>query len=1102
MRFSIGSIAVILGTSITLLAKDVYSQDLLDKKVTLHIRNENFFDALNEIAHAANTSFSYTGSVVPADAKVSLTISNAPLREVLERLLAPQGITYLVFENRVILRPFAKIPEVTALPLPPTDLRITGMVTDNQGVPLQGVTVLVGGKRRGTLTDVRGNYQINAEPSDTLFFSYLGYRSQEIPVAGKARIDVQLVDMTIQGRGIVVVGYGTQRKEDISGAISSINSYQLKDQPVASLQQSLEGISSGIQITQNSGSPGKNAQVRIRGLTSINNSDPLYVVDGVPLAANGINAIDPDDIASVEVLKDASSQAIYGSRGANGVVLIETKKGSREGGSVSFNVYKGFQQIRKKLDMLNSPEFVELNTEAYKNAGLASPWQAPSQYRTTTDWQDALFRTAPISNYDVALSGGSDKVTYRLSGGYFQQDGIIIGSDYKRLSLRLNSTFKPIKHLEVGESMAVSKSAQHLVGEGATARVDIISALKMDPTVPLRDSAGNFEGPRYSDDFNPIASIYYNSMNNEYDNWGIVGGLYAELQPINGLSLRSAISIDLDLADNNSFIPKYDVSPAQNNPIPSVSDQKALNYNWTWDNTATYRFAVHGKHHFKILAGVSQEAYTFNYLRGANQGQPGNDAYLRYLDAGTSNPTVAGNQTEWTLLSYLGRLNYDYKGTYLVTAAIRRDGSSKFGENNKYGNFPSLSAGWVLTNEPFLPAGDRLDYLKVRGSWGIVGNQNSAGDYDFSSTINNFYYPFGLPSSAALTAEPGGLGNPDLKWEQVRQWDVGVDFRLWKSSLSGTVDYYNKKTNNMLLSIPILFESGYATGPLTNVASMFNEGVEFSLDYALDLSKDWSVDAGVNLATLHNKVLSLQNEGAQILSSPNLTEAGHSAAEFYGYVYDGIFQTQKDVDDHATQPGAAPGDIRFKDVNGDGVINDQDETFLGSPLPKFTYGFRLGTNYHHFDLNLAFSGVYGNRIYQSYKYNTDGFFISNYNMEKEVLSRWHGEGTSTTFPRLDASDPNNNARESSFYLADGSYLRLRNVTVGYNLPQAVLKRCGVKALRVYVSAQNLLTFTHYDGYDPEIGIEYGGNAGTLNLGIDDGNYPQPRTLTAGVNLTL
>lgn len=981
------------------------------------------------------------------------------------------------------------------------DTTITGRITDEGSNPLSGANVaLKSNPAKGVITDENGNFTIRAATTDVLVVTYIGFTKQEVALNGRAIVNVSLKSEAKSLDNVVVVGYGTQKRGEVTGAISSIGMDDLKDQPAASLQQALQGKSAGIQITQNSGSPGKNAQVRVRGLTSINNSDVLYVVDGVPLTANGINAIDPASIASVQILKDASSQAIYGSRGANGVVLIETKKGKRNTSNMYFNVYGGVQQVRKKLDMLSSKDFIMLNTEAYKNAGQNSPWGDPAQYNTNTNWQDAMFQNANIQSYELAFAGGSDKLTYRLSGNYFNQDGIIVGSNFKRMSLTLNSTFKPIEQVEVGENISIAKSRQTLVGEGATSRVDLLSALSMDPTVAIEEN-GKYNPARFSDIQNPLASINYVSKNHPYNNWSVVGATYVQVKPLRGLALKSNLSIDLNYLDDKAFLPTYYVSAAQSNPVASLSHTKALGFSWTWDNTATYETRIADDHEIKLLAGVSQQQYSYDYIKGSNQGQPGNDPYLQYLDAGTANPAVAGTQGRWSLLSYIGRINYNFQQKYFLTVTIRRDGSSKFGANNKYGNFPSASVGWTVTKENFLSDVKHLDNLMLRASWGIVGNQSSAGYYDFASNVNNGNYALGVTPGANLTAEPAGLGNPDLKWEQVRQWDIGVDFRIF-DKLNGSVDYYNKRTNDMLLRIPILYTSGFSTGPLTNVASMLNAGFEFQLDYSHSFTKDLTMNAGANLSTLHNEVLSLQNQGAQIFSSPNMTKAGNRVADFYGYVFDGIFQNQAEIDAHAKQPNAAPGDIRFKDVNGDKVIDDKDQTYLGTPIPRIQYGFNIGGTFKNFDLNLSFFGVQGNKIWQSYKYNTNGFFISNYNMEAEALGRWHGEGTSYTMPRLNANDPNYNARPSSYYIADGSYLRLRNVTLGYNIPDNIVKQWKLKGVRVYVSGQNLLTFTSYDGYDPEIGITFGGNAGTLNLGQDNVNYPQPRIITAGLNVTF
>lgn len=895
----------------------------------------------------------------------------------------------------------------------------------------------------------------------------------------------------------------------MNGAISSVGAGKLKDQPVTNLQGALEGKTSGVQIIQNSGSPGSTAQVRIRGLTSLSNSDPLYVVDGIPLASNDINIIDPNNIESIDILKDASAQAIYGSRGANGVVLVKTKKGKQGDPVISFDTYQGISTVRKTLDMLGASDYAMLNNEAYKNAGqtLQLPTNLTSS-SPSTDWQKALFRSAYMQNYNVALGGGSKNVTYRISGGYLDQQGTVVGSDYNRLNMSNSLVFTPKSNLEFGENFSLNKSLTHNVQTDYNGNL-INDAFAEDPTIPVKNPDGSYSATKYSDIINPLAKVNYLYDNREYNQWGLLGNTYLQYKPIKGLTLKTSYSIDIKFTDNKQFTPTYDVAPNFRNPNPQLYQQKDQTTHWTWDNTATYDFTLGKDNHFDILAGVSEERFTYNNVYGQNQGQPGNDPFLQYLDAGISNPVTGGSQQQWDLLSYIGRINYNYQNKYYLTATLRRDGSSKFGVNNQFGNFPSLALGWNLTNESFFPKSSTLSYLKLRGSWGKLGNQSVLGYYDYAANINTGYYAIGAPAAAVPTAGPNGLPNPDIRWEQTKQWNAGFDYHLFNDHITGSFDYYEKTAQDMLLVLNIPSVSGFTQSPRENAGSMKNSGFEFSADYATQLSKDLDFNAGFHFATVRNNVLSLEQTGEKIYSGnikpgqTELTEVGHPIASFYGYVADGIFQTQQDIANHAKQEtGTAPGDIRFKDLNGDGVVDQNDQTFLGSPIPKLTYGFNFGARYKGFDLNLAFSGVYGNKLLAAYKYYTDGFFISNYNMETEALGRWTGPGTSNTLPRLTASDPNNNSRVSSFYLQSGSYLRLQNMTFGYTLPQKFLEKSKIKSLRFYFSAQNLLTFTKYTGYDPEIGQQYSGSGGNLDMGIDNGNYPQSRTLSLGANLSF
>jgi len=1076
------------------------------QKINITVKDASLKDVFKKIRKQSGYNFLYDSDMLNDANPVNLTVKGASLEQVLNDCFANQPFSYVINQNTVIIRlkPAPASNKETML----ADTVIKGKVVDQRGQALPGVTIKVKGTELATVTDVNGAYSIKLPSNNIiLVFSFVGFTSQEINTSGRRQVNVAMQEQLSALNEVVVIGYGTQKRGDVTGAISSVSGDVLKDQPEVNLLGGLEGKTAGVQITQNSGQPGSTPQVRIRGLTSINNSDPLYVVDGIPLQSNDINIVDPDNIESIDILKDASAQAIYGSRGANGVILIRTKKGNKNNNQITFSTTQAASTVRKMLDMLDASDYVKLNDEAYTNAGQPTPFaNPPSAYTNTTDWQKALFRTGLMQNYNVAVSGGADNISYRVSGGYLTQTGTLLGSDYNRVNLANNLVFKPKSNVELGESLSFSKSLTHSDETDSGGNI-INDAFAEDPTIPVKNPDGSYSATKYSDIVNPLAKVNYLYDNEPYNQYGLLGNIYMQYKPIKGLSLRSSYSADIKFTDSKDFTPTYDVAPNFNNPVASLSEKKDQAIHWTWDNTATYDFTIHHDHHFDVLAGVSEERFTYNYIYGYDQGQ-GDASYLQYLDAGTANQQTGGTQQEWDLLSYMARLNYNFQDKYFLTATIRRDGSSKFGNDKEFGNFPSASLGWVVTNESFFPKNDVLSYLKIRGGYGIVGNQSALGYYSYSAAINNNYYAIGNPASAALAGDPGGLPNPDLQWEETKSFNAGFDYHLFNDHITGSFDYYKKTADKMLLSIGIPSESGFTQSPIENAGSMYNKGLEFEANYKTTINRDINFNAGFHITTITNKVTSLSVPGEQIFSGnikpgeTELTEVGHSVASFYGYVADGIFQTPADVANHATQPGAAPGDIRFKDLNGDGVIDQNDQTFLGSPIPKFTYGFNFGATYKSFDINAYFDGVYGNKILAAYEYYTDGFFISNYNMQESELGRWTGPGTSNTLPRLIASDPNDNSRVSSFYLQSGSYLRLRNLSIGYTLPKSTLAKAGIKTFRVFVSGENLLTFTKYKGYDPEIGQQYSGAGGILDIGVDNGNYPQSRTLSAGASLSF
>lgn len=655
------------------------------QRISLTVKDASLKEVFKKLRKQSGFNFLYDSDVLSSARRVSFSFQQASLTDVLKACFEKQPLTYVLNKNTVIIQELPPLPDKKAI----VAVMVSGVVTDDKGAPLAGVTIKIKGTTTGTVTDADGKYSLNVNDDKTvLVYSFIGFTTQEVPANGKTQIDVKLHEQPSSLNEVVVVGYGTQRKADVNGAISSVSSNRLKDQPGSNFGMALEGKTSGVQVIQNSGAPGSTPQVRIRGLTSINNSDPLYVVDGIPLASNDINIIDPENIESIDILKDASAQAIYGSRGANGVVLVKTKRGSKDNQVITLSTYQGVSTIRKTLDMLDAQDYVKLNTEAYNNAGQSNPFGDPSQYTRTTDWQKELFRTGYAHNYSVAMSGGSDKMTYRVTGGNLDQTGIMQGSYYKRLNVSNNLTFNLKPNLEFGESLSINRTTSSNVESNGNL---VNAAFADDPTIPVKLPNGNYSATKFSDIINPLATINYLINNHPYNVWGLLGNTYLQYKPVKGLTLKTSYSTDIKFADDKSFTPTYDVAPNFRNVNPSVYEQKDNATNWTWDNTATYDFTVNKDHHFTLLGGISMERFTYNYIHGSNQGQPGNDPYLQYLDAGISNVQVGGSQQEWDLLSYIGRLNYNYKDRYYLTATVRRDGSSKFGTNNRFGNFPSAA---------------------------------------------------------------------------------------------------------------------------------------------------------------------------------------------------------------------------------------------------------------------------------------------------------------------------------------------------------------------------------------------------------------------------
>ncbi|NEU09642.1 TonB-dependent receptor [Flavihumibacter sp. R14] len=1013
------------------------------------------------------------------------------------------------------------------------ELQVSGKVTSqSDGMPLPGVTVTVQGTTIGTATDVSGNFSIRiAKAGAVLEFKQLGMITQLFTVNNSNPINIALVESSSTLEEVVVVGYGTQKKSVVTGAISNVGSKDLENQVITRVEQALQGRASGLTIASSSGAPGASATVRVRGTTTIGNSDPLYVVDGVVVDVGGIDYLNQNDIESIEVLKDAASAAIYGARAASGVILVSTKKGKAGSMNVNYAGYYGNQSPVRKLDMLNATEYATLRNEASVAGGGGIIFSDPQSLGEGTNWQDALFNeNAGIQNHELSVSGGNEKSTFYTSFGLTDQEGIIASeiSNYKRYNIRLNSAHKVKSWLNLGQNLGYSRiKSQGGLGTNTEFGGPLSSVLNLDPITPIvvtdpaianaspystqnvvRDANGNPYGisPYVIQEMtNPFAYIQTQLGNYGWSD-NIVGNVYAEVEPIKGLKFRSSLGAKLAYWGGESFTPIYYLNPAQESKGTAFNRNRNQAFNWNLENTASYSKVV-GQHSFTVLAG--QGAYVDNNSSGLNVAFSNIPASTFEEASFNLKVPIANRSTDayeginHTVSSLFGRVTYDFNEKYLFTGIVRRDGSSRFGSNNKYGYFPSASIGWVPSREDFWTENDLVNTLKIRGSYGIVGNDN-LGDFRYVSTVGtNRNYTFGY-DNYYIGYSPDAPANPDLRWEETSQLNIGLDAILFKD-FNFTFDWYNKKTSGILQTIALPGYAGVTGSPWGNVADMENRGVEFELGYRKQLG-DFNFAINSNLSFLENEVTYLGENKAFLDGGANVqnsaypitrTAVGEAIGSFYGFKTQGIFQNQAEVAAYTgangmIQPNAKPGDFRYADLNTDGKIDQADRMFIGDPTPNVTYGLTLNANYKNFDFLAFGQGVSGNQIFQGIR----RLDLPNANWQSNALNRWTGEGSTNTYPRLSTNDPNRNfSNPSSFFLESGDYFRIKTLQVGYTLPASLSKKAGLSKARIYVSSNNLVTFTKYTGFDPEIGT--GGS-----YGIDRGIYPQSRSFLFGLNIGL
>ncbi len=1006
---------------------------------------------------------------------------------------------------------------------------VTGTVVDASGEPLIGAAILVLGTDRGAITDIDGSFSVQAEPNDSLRITYVGYSSQVVGVNNRSRVEIVLADDVATLQEVVLTGYRSEQKRTTTGAISTVDFSEVEELPVLGVDQALQGRAAGVQVTNSTGAPGADVDIRIRGVASVNGSSPLYIVDGVPIEG-GLNLLAPGDIASITILKDASA-SIYGARAANGVVLITTKRGAEGKPVVTFDSYVGVQRVGNLPELLNAEEFVLLQNEAITNTNVQREERGQDPLPLNTDnvdslpdvdWLDAVFRTAPVQSYRIGVSGASDRVNYLVSGNYLNQRGILHNSGFDRYTFRVNTGVDISDQLRVGSNLSASRTSQDVVGAsgdglGGNGGGVIRYALLRPPAIPRSNEDGTptdlpSDIAFYGDAYNPVTLLEkYDWVQNRER---LLGNVYAEYKPMSSLLFRTSLGLDRLQGREKRFnetFGDFDRINATNSLTVRENQEAVL----TWTTTAGYEKQFSEVFSLDGLVGLEVIQRQGGGTFGSRSGFPNQAPNFRFLGVGTSQQFADEFAYASGLFSVFAQAKGGFFDRYYLTATLRRDGSSRFGSNNRFGYFPSLAFAWSVLDEPGLASlrDGALSSLKLRASYGVLGNQN-IGDYSFASIISETQgYTFGENIARSLTV--GQLGNPDLRWERNTQINIGADLGLWEGAVQLSANAFEIETEDMLVAVPLSFVGGAASAPFVNAGSVRNRGLELEATVRGGNSVRWSIAANASL--VKNEVLSL-GSGLPILAGSTggqvafitRTEPGHPIGSFYLYEADGLFQTQEEIDAHLgldsrgepalLQPNAVPGDVRFVDRNGDGQLNDEDRFHAGNPQPNMTYGVAGDIAWRGFDLQMFWQGVEGNEIFQ-YQRRISEDASRPFNSYSTLLDRWTGPGTSTTVPRVARIDYNDNLRNSTRFLEDGSYLRLKTLTLGYSFRTEPI--AWVDALRVYVSAYNLLTFTQYSGLDPELGTNDNDRAaGDLAVGIDWGTYPVARTYTFGIKATL
>jgi len=998
--------------------------------------------------------------------------------------------------------------------------QVSGTVKDANGDGVIGANVLVTGTTVGTVTDIDGNFSLDVpQGSDQLTVSYLGFKTQTIDLNGQSVVNIEMSNDSELLDEVVVIGYGTQRKVDLTGAVGSISAEDISKVPILSADQAMRGRLAGVQLTNRSGDPGAPINVRIRGVGTIGNNQPLYVVDGVPIVqttnitvntasnteSNPLVGINPSDIESIDVLKDASAAAIYGTRASNGVVIITTKRGKEGRTSLTYDGYFGVQNVRQKHDILNVQQYVDLQSDIGNDFSSFSS-------QPFVDWQDEVFNQAGMQSHSLTASGGSENTSFSVSAGYFNQDGISLATGFERYNVKANSDIKIGKRIKVGESLNISFS-DRLV-ESEPGRGAGFNAAINSPFTPVFTN-GDFTVFDASNSGLAVGSnnqtVGLNDLSNNETrvlSRRILGSVYAELEIVEGLKFKTIGGVDYNIGEGSWLQNIYNFGSTSNGGILQVvSKPTELTTNVT--NTLTYSRAF-GTTNMTLLVGHEETSFSFDRLRGQGRGFL-NDGVTLVNTAATS--AVGQEKDNWALRGYLGRVNLDFDRRFLVTASVRRDETSRFSNNNRSAIFPSFSVGWRLSEMPFMANNGVIDELKIRAGWGQAGNQFTSNSFAYLSTLGlTSLYVLGTGQTIEPAPTPFTFANPDLKWEVATSIDIGVDIRLWDGKFEGSFDYYQKNTNDILVGLPISAVSGFLLPPDVNAGEIRNRGIELSGLYR-DRVGDIGYSVSANFTTVDNEVLSLGENPNPIITGyfgaqTHRTTVGFPIGHFYGYETDGIYQTQAAADaaipDQSGTPSA--GDVKFVDTNGDGEITPADRTFLGNSTPEFYYGFSLGADYKGFDVSLFFQGVGGVKVF-----NNVGRSLrtmnGTINQHTDVIDRWTSEGVNTDIPRATVADPNGNNRFSDRWIENASYMRFQNMQIGYNVGGNKLSGFAdglISNLRLYIAASNLFTVTPYSGLDPEVTRGFSFQKGEMPLasGQDDGSTPSPTVFQFGANVTF